>query len=360
MKFRILAFSNLSDKKLLSKILPIQKNEYVDKFLLFRAKILEDSSIIQIKDINLFKLNNYIYDLYRFIRSFVIIPKFKINAFMGIFFFNHGLIAWILSRIFKKPLILLLTGSDIDFILRTGNHFHIIKDADILIVRGSDTKRTLISLGIKSERIFIVPNLLEMKFEQFPNQKKIYDLIFIGRLADEKRIDTLIYSVFIAKNKYNMENIKLIIVGEGEKRHLAEHLIHELHLNENIILYGETDDIDKLLIQSKVFILTSERDSLPQSMIEALSNGIPCIVSDLPNFRDYLTNYQDSILVSKYDTEGFAEAINTLLIDRELYNKLQTGASKFYEKQKENYSLTNISQIWSEVFQRLSSTKMER
>lgn len=108
--------------------------------------------------------------------------------------------------------------------------------------------------------------------------------LYLGRIVPEKNIDLLIES-FLEYKSRNHANEKLIIAGEinkGNEYHVK--LKESTKNNTDIIFLGAVDGrmIPELYNHCKAFILPSSIEGMSIALLEALSYGIPCIVSDIP------------------------------------------------------------------------------
>ena len=100
---------------------------------------------------------------------------------------------------------------------------------------------------------------------------------------------------------------KLMMVGEGPEKEGAEQLCEQLGIQNKVIFFGNSNEIDKILCFSDLFLLPSETESFGLAALEAMSCGVPVISSNsggLPKvnkdgFSGYLSNVGDTIKMSK-------------------------------------------------------------
>jgi len=100
----------------------------------------------------------------------------------------------------------------------------------------------------------------------------------IGRLSQEKN-QLFLIKIFNEISKLDEAAI-LCICGEGEERKKIETLIEKLGICDKVQLLGNRDDVAELMNGFDVFLLPSLFEGLPVTGIEALTNGIPCVMSD--------------------------------------------------------------------------------
>jgi glycosyltransferase involved in cell wall biosynthesis len=105
--------------------------------------------------------------------------------------------------------------------------------------------------------------------------------INVGRFTWQKGQWHLIRSFKEASKE--LEDAKLIIVGEGKMKFFLHSLIKKLNLNNRVTLFGPTSNPYKLMGRSDVFVFPSIKEGLPISLIEALACGLTVISSDCPS-----------------------------------------------------------------------------
>ena len=102
-------------------------------------------------------------------------------------------------------------------------------------------------------------------------------VIAVGRLDNNKNNRCIIEAMSHLNNK----DVYLIICGEGSQRPKLQKLIDKKRLNDRIKLLGKRTDIVDLYNASDIFIMASKREGLSRSIMEAMSVGLPCIVSNI-------------------------------------------------------------------------------
>lgn len=135
--------------------------------------------------------------------------------------------------------------------------------------------------GSYHNRIYIVPNPVARKFAA--SRKEVYapDLTrisAIGRLHTQKNFPLLI-SAAEALRRQN-QNFCLQIFGEGDEKDSLEGIIAQKQLSDVCSLMGRTSDVEGVLKNTDLFVLSSDYEGMPNALIEALAMGVPCISSD--------------------------------------------------------------------------------
>ena len=212
---------------------------------------------------------------------------------------------------------------------------------DLIVVMGTSAKDYFVKNSVKT-RISSLPGGFD-KNDYFPigfNDKKEFDLIFVGRLSEIKRVDRLIHAIQIVQAR--LPTISLVIVGDGPDKMQLEGISRNYGLEENICFAGWKKDIGVWLRKSRIFILTSDSEGVSQAMIQALMCGLPCIVSDVGDLKDVIVTGYNGYLINEKTPEEFAESIVETLDNYKNGDKLMTNAIDSANK----YSVDEVSKSW--------------
>lgn len=139
-------------------------------------------------------------------------------------------------------------------------------------------------------RFVILPNAIDVKSFIFKVEKRMmirhalkfmnddYVIGHVGVFMEAKNHPFLI-EVF-AKYHALQPKSKLLLIGDGELRHLVEAAIDKNKVNDCVILAGLRSDIPELLQAMDIFLFPSIYEGMPLSVVEAQASGLPCIISD--------------------------------------------------------------------------------
>ena len=154
-----------------------------------------------------------------------------------------------------------------------------------------------------------------------PFFRKEFNLVTLGRLAEEKRYDHLLRAYSNLGTEF--PDWQLTIGGEGPERNKLENLIRELNLTGRVELPGAIREPYALLGHADLFAMTSRFEGFPNALAEAMACGVPAVSYDCPSGpRQIIRHGIDGILVKDGDIEEFGQALAALMRDthrRELY-----------------------------------------
>ena len=350
----ILIYALLSDEKLMSKLQPLAELEMVRTIYLIRRDPFVLDKVRTYCPPALFRLNNITLEFYRlFIGTYLCLFK-RIDIIMGIYILWHGVLAWALGKLFGKPVIQNLIGDE--FLLWQRNEWmkRIILSADAIITRGDVTRSQLIEIGMKGNRIFPIPNVFDFhKVPPAPKKAKQFDLIYTGSLTPLKRIDILIDAVYLVKVKYGLYT-SVAIIGDGPLQATCRKHIRRLDMENQFTFFGYQNDIYNYLHQARIFIMTSEHEGFPMSMVEAMACGLPCIMPDVSNIPTVAIHGHNALLAPVGKPETFATHIHSLLTDEALYKRLAGNALQIRDEKAREYSVEAITSRWRLVLARFA------
>lgn len=159
--------------------------------------------------------------------------------------------------------------------------------------------------------------------------------IFIGRITRDKGINELFEAIktLIAQN----DDVYLLLVGNVEKNESVDANLYKWTQNEPRVIYcGYTNEVEKYLAASDVYLLPSYREGFGTAVIEAEAMGVPVIVSDIPGPTDAMINRKTGLLTPKADAKK--------LFDSMLFLYENEALREEYGKNGEEFARTSFEQ----------------
>ncbi len=175
----------------------------------------------------------------------------------------------------------------------------------------------------------IIPNAVSTYAKECRNKKNIISAM--GRLTWQKGFDVLIKAYAIFNEKHN--DYILNIYGDGPDFSSLKDLINSLNLNEKVNLLGNRRDAIDDISESKLFVLSSRFEGMPNALLEAMASGVACISTDCPfGPNEIIENGKNGILVQVDDVEELAKNLEKVLCDDTLRKGIEEQAIKIREK----------------------------
>ena len=142
-------------------------------------------------------------------------------------------------------------------------------------------------------------NIVREKVRKELNLDNQFVIGHIGFFNHQKNHELLI-DVFKSYRKKN-RNSKLLLVGEGELKQDIEQMVKKYGLEDNVIFYGMSNQVNRLLMAMDCFVLTSRFEGLPCVLVEAQAAGLPCIVSNKVSSEARMTENFEFVTLENID-----------------------------------------------------------
>lgn len=201
---------------------------------------------------------------------------------------------------------------------------------------------------IKS-RAAVIPNFIEQRYTKTDCESAENNMVITARLDEQqKNISMLLraFKRFSADNDY-----KLYIVGDGPDKAMYENYINENGLSERVILTGRQNVIP-YLEKAKIFVLSSYYEGMPNSLIEAMAMGLPCISTDCSGggAAALINNGENGILIPSNDEDAMVDAMKRLSGDADMRRKFADEAYKVNDRLEFN----KIISMWIEYIEKIA------
>lgn len=301
------------------------KNSYFSRYKRFRAlkKYFKSNSFDVIVDFRVkeFFLQEYIISNYVYNNSALI---YSIRSFMTELYFPNT--AFLSNLIYNNA---------------------------IKIVTVSKSIENKVHDKFKSYPLQTIYNPIDFEYiESLRNEKLDLDfeyILAIGRMSnDVKQFDKLIETY--AASQLPLNNIKLILLGEGILKEEYERLVERLNLQDKVIFKGNVLNPFKFMKQAKIVLLTSKNEGFPNVVLEALACETPVIAFNCQSGpSEIISNNENGILVENQNFEAFKTALNEMISNKELYLHCKKNAKSSVER----FSLENIGNQWLQLFKEL-------
>jgi len=209
---------------------------------------------------------------------------------------------------------------------------------DLLITNSLNTSDLLKQLNIADEgSIRVIHNGIDLPTGALSAKSKV--VLYVGSIKDVKDPITFVRACHKVLN--SDREVKIIMAGDGDMRPLIERYIADNGLAEHFTLLGEVPYENIPYRESAVFVNSSLRESSCNSLLEALSFGIPVVATDISGNSSILSGLSHHKLVPVSNSDDMAEAILSQLDARP-----DTRRTIFEESRKlihDHYSVTKMA-----------------
>lgn len=256
------------------------------------------------------------------------------------------------------PMVTTLHGTDITLV---GSHpfyksavtFSINKSDVVTSVSESLKQDTLRLFDIKRE-IDVVPNFIDVtKYDHgftdcqrsmmATEEEKI--ITHISNFRKVKRIDDVVKIFYEVQKEIPA---KLMMVGEGPEKEPAEQLCEELGIADKVIFLGNSNEIDKILCFSDLFLLPSETESFGLAALEAMISSVPVISSNTGGIPEVNVHGVSGYLSNVGDIKDMSQNALKILKDDAELEKFKLGA----KEQALEFDINKIVPVYEFIYQK--------
>ncbi|WP_421535689.1 glycosyltransferase [Priestia sp. D3YE.R1] len=157
-------------------------------------------------------------------------------------------------------------------------------------------------------------------------QRKSETLTFIatGRMEPQKNYKLMLEAFSEVYKTYS--NIRLVILGDGYLRKELEEDIKRLNISNSVLLKGRVSNVEKELNNAHVYLMSSNWEGLPLSVMEAMSCGLPIISTKAGGVIDIIKHNKNGCLINIGDKEKLIEAMLKMVTEPDLRNQFSISA----------------------------------
>lgn len=171
-------------------------------------------------------------------------------------------------------------------------------------------------------------------------------LISAGELNQNKNNAAIINAMALCENK----NIHYILCGVGPLEQDLKTLAKEKGVSDRVQFLGYRSDMKELLAAADVFVMPSFREGLSRSIMEAMSSGLPCVVSKIRGNVDLVEENVGGYLCAPSDVCGFADALDKLASDDALRQSMSRANLERIKNFDVSVVIEKMTQIYKDEF----------
>jgi glycosyltransferase involved in cell wall biosynthesis len=285
------------------------------------------------------------------------------------------------ARLARRPYVIKLTadpaferarrrgivGGDVDEFQRNGRGaavrlLRLARDVELRnaahVFTPSAYLRTLtLSWGVHSERVSVLPN----PAPQLPVLRSRDELrrsfgmngptlVFAGRLTAQKSLRVALEALAA------VEEVTLLIAGEGDQQRALERDAAELGLTERVRFLGALprERVVELFAAADASILSSTWENFPHTLVEALAAGTPVIATATGGVGEVVHDGENGLLVPLGDARALGDAVRRYFADEELRRRLRAGAAQSVEQYSQERIFAELEQTLERVARTLA------
>ena len=306
--------------------------------------------------------------LARLVWTIVIGRQVRADVFMGYHILPNSTSALIAGRLLGRPACYQMTGGPVEVIgggyratenqiqgrLRTPSLWlervavAVVREFDLVVVRGRSARQFVVDKA-SPPAVAVVPGSVNVaQFARLERPRRC-DLIFVGRLAPTKQ--PLQFVEIVDRVRRTVPGVRASIVGDGPLMPELRRLVTSLGLEKTIDIHGQVADVDQLVAEARLFVLTSRSEGLSIAMAEAMISGVVPVVADVGDLGDLVSDGSNGYLITPDDIAMYADRAARLLTDDRAWQRLSAAAAAAATSYN---GIDRVSRVWREHLQHLA------
>jgi len=262
--------------------------------------------------------------------------------------FDSGLLNWLLF-LFER-----LTGGFTDAYISVSGVL-----SEKYIERGIGKKENYYTVysGMELETFYAAREKIDCRKKQKELGIDVEDFVIgnVARLETRKGHKFLIDAFKNVVEKQKDNHVKLLIIGEGNKRENLESYVRELKLENKVIFTGYREDVEELMAIMDIFVLTSLREGLPRVLVQAAAVGIPSVAFNVDGVPEIIRDNFNGFLVRVRDVGQLVNRIEKYIDKKEL---VLLHGQKGREFIKNKWSTEGMVDRVDKIYQKLVQEKL--
>ena len=290
------------------------------------------------------------------------VKKYKIDILHVHYAIPHAYAALMAKQMLKAqnidvPVVTTLHGTDITLVgsnpsYKTAVEFS-INNSDYVTAVSESLKADTLSLFNIDKSIQVIPNFVNLEKYNGNSQKnnllsKNHKIVtHVSNFRKVKRIMDVL-EIFNGIQKHVPS--KLLMIGDGPEKNKAEKKAKKLGIKDKVIFFGKSNETNKILSFSDLFILPSEIESFGLSALEAMAANVPVISTNTGGIPELNIDNFSGLMSNIGDVQKMINDSVMILSDENIMQKFRINA----RKRAEDFDIHKIVPLYEEVYKSLS------
>ncbi|WP_418792197.1 glycosyltransferase [Phosphitispora sp. TUW77] len=197
----------------------------------------------------------------------------------------------------------------------------------------------------------IIPNFITIeKKEKLPIELRKNEIAFVARFElEQKRQDVMVKAFKLIVKKH--PDIKLVFYGDGPDIDIVKTMVSEYGISDSVIFAGVVSNMDNVFRHSRLFVLTSDYEGIPNALVEAMAYGLPVVATDCSpgGARLLINSGVNGIIVPINDFSRLAKAIIYLLDNPQIAESFGAKAQQVVD----TFKPSKILPMWQDYINKI-------
>lgn len=236
---------------------------------------------------------------------------------------------------------------------------NVFPDKNFINLRGENiiavsnvVRESLIKNKVKEENIKLIYNGIKLE-ETFITSNRKDNIIRIGVIARLSKQKGHMYLLMAIKDIINYrENIKIFIIGDGEEKDRLLNFVNDNGLSKYVEFCGNIDNVLSIIPNYDFFVLPSEYEGLPISILEIMSQKKFLIATDVGGNREIIKDRVNGFIIAPKNIKALENKLNYVIKN---LSKLEEIKEQAYDTIKNKFSLENMIESYEEYYNKVAN-----
>ena len=302
------------------------------------------------------------YELALSSRLVEVVKKYKINILHVHYAIPHAYAALMAKQILNAqeidiPVVTTLHGTDITLVgsnpsYKTAVEYS-INNSDYVTAVSESLKADTLSLFNINKSIQVIPNFVNL--EKYNGNTPKNNLLnknhkIVTHVSNFRKVKRIMDVLEIFNGIQKKVPSKLLMIGDGPEKNKAEKKAKKLGIKDKVIFFGKSNETNKILSFSDLFILPSEIESFGLSALEAMAANVPVISTNTGGIPEVNIDNFSGLMSNIGDVEKMINDSIMILSNQNIMEKFKINA----RKRAEDFDIHKIVPLYEEVYKGLS------
>jgi glycosyltransferase involved in cell wall biosynthesis len=233
----------------------------------------------------------------------------------------------------------------------------LVSRTNAMTVNSASVAEFYASAGVPRSLIHTIPNAMPVGSSEYsrdeareilglqPHHKVVG---FVGRLAEQKRLPDVVWAFQLLHQV--VDDVRLVLIGDGPERDALAELASSFGCRHWVVFAGHREDATSLMSAFDVFVLASSFEGMSNSLMEAMSLGIPCIASDIPPNQELIRHEETGLLFPTGSSPDLTKALARILNDSEFARRIGDTGRDLIQR---DHAVPAMVEAYRQLYRRL-------
>jgi len=220
-------------------------------------------------------------------------------------------------------------------------------DSFICVSDGERDKVNNVKL-VQNNKLNVIVNGVEIPKDHVVNNNQTFNIVSVTRFDNQKNSKKSIEIMETLIKGHGYEESTLTFIGQGPQMKELQDYVNMRKLERNIIFFGPTQNVIKEMQKYNMYLSSAKWEGMPLAVLEAMSVGLPAVLSNVVGNRDIVEHGKDGYLYELDDTDKIVDLM-VQLKDEKWIDMSTKAREKIISKYSVQQMVKGTKQIYSKI-----------